>query len=112
MLIALWLLLFQLTAPSVPVLTSHDNGERWLVEYPAGADVACTVYTMQTLPGEEPYEPRHCWLLEEDSTWYEDDWAFILHYDADWDVQAHVGYVNPTGDGAIYYVSNVIRVHR
>ena len=109
MIYLLWLFL-QAIAP--PLITSLDSGARFLVSYPAGAEFACTAFDMQVKPGEEPYNPRRCWFLDKDSTQYEDEWNGILPYGADWDVYAEVGYVKPAGDGATYYKSNVIRIHR
>ena len=91
-----------------PTIVATNKGEDLLITYQAGAKMACTVFEMQT---PENYAPRHCWLVEEDSTNYIDDWHLIPPYDKDWKVYAEVAYQGPD-DKPVFLKSNVLSLHR
>lgn len=104
-LLSLLLLIQTITTPTI---SSTDGGEHLLVKYQAGAKMACTIFEMQTSEG---YAPKHCWLVEEDSTNYIDDWNLIPPYNADWKVYSEVAYQNENGD-PVFVESNRLDIHR
>ena len=92
----------------LPYVISSPSGEELFVAYREGAVWACTVYELQK--ADPPYTPRHCWSLDEESTFYFDDWAYIRPEDKDWKVWAEISY--PKGGTVEYIETDRIEIHR
>lgn len=93
-------------APAIRHLEGRE--EPFEVTYASGAVWACTHFesTTQTLEttGADgvrrvgPYTPAHCWGVDETSTSYGDDWAFILPTGTPWVVWAEIYYPRANDD--------------
>lgn len=112
--IGLLLGLFIGLSPTVTLEKVDRTGEHMRVSFPKGAVYACTTFQEQVV--REPdanfpdgmYAPKHCWLLDETDTGYDEDWLYIKQYDSDWKVWVEVQYDN----GDLTVKSNTLTIHR
>lgn len=115
-------MIFFAWAIAVPKLEHRPDNTKapFEITHQEGAIWACTVYQSETETIDEirggrvvkvPYTPRHCWGLDESSTSYEDDWAYIKKNDGYWKVWAEVYYiVDDRIPEPVVVETNVVRV--
>lgn len=100
--------------------TIERTGERFRVTFDKGAVGACTIYKQGMLREPDPnwpdgyYTPRHCWGIDDDTTFYNDDWAWIQPEQTSWEVWAEIQYPVKGGkpDEIVIVKTNMIQVLR
>ena len=93
-----------------PKISSDITGESFVVTFSPGAVWACTVFEQQATHPDFPdgYKPMNCWILDEESSHYEDQWFFEPH-GTDWLIHARVGW---SDDLESYQTTNFLTIHR